>query len=121
MLLTDAQQAATLSVVVRPKSGHRDGPTRSDHRARCEPAGSGWVRSVSRVTTPKVPPPPPLSAQNRSGLRAALAIRTAPSAVTTSASSRFAAAVPKPFEKAPKPPPCTRPATPTVVQPPPCT
>src|SRR5215468_12628321 len=94
MLLTDAQQAATLSVVVRPKSGHRDGPTRSDHRARCEPAGSGWVRSVSRVTTPKVPPPPPLSAQNRSGLLAALAVRTAPSGVTTSASSRFAAAVP---------------------------
>src|SRR5262249_46408746 len=57
-------------------------------------AGRGWVRSVSGVTAPKVPPPPPLSAQNRSGLLAALAVRTAPSGVTTSASSRFAAAVP---------------------------
>src|SRR5262249_9574492 len=90
-------------------------------RAAPSQAGSAWVRSVSRVTTRKVPPPPPLSAQNRSGFWAALAVRTAPSAVTTSASSRFAAAVPKPFEKAPKPPPCTRPATPTVGQPPPCT
>src|SRR5215831_19387891 len=57
------------------------------------PASVAWVRSVSRVTAPKVPPAPPLSAQNRSGLLAALAVRTAPSGVTTSASSRFAAAV----------------------------
>ena len=35
--------------------------------------------------------------------------RTAPSAVTTSASSRFAAAVPNPLEKLPNPPPSTRP------------
>ena len=55
-------------------------------------AGSSWVRSVRRVTTPKLPPPPPLSAQKRSGLVQALAMRTAPSAVTTSASSRPAAA-----------------------------
>ena len=32
-----------------------------------------------------------------------------------------AAARPKAFEKLPKPPLCTRPATPTVMQPPPCT
>ena len=35
-------------------------------------AGSSWVRSVRRVTTPKLPPPPPFSAQNRSGLRAGI-------------------------------------------------
>ena len=48
--------------------------------------------SVRRVTTPRLPPPPPFSAQNRSGLVQALAMRTSPSAVTTSASSRPAAA-----------------------------
>jgi hypothetical protein len=83
--------------------------------------GNTWVRRVRRVTTPKVPPPPPLRAQNSSRLRTGLAIRTAPSAVTTSASSRFAAAVPNPLEKLPNPPPRTSPATPTVVQPPPWT
>ena len=34
--------------------------------------GSSWVRSVRRVTTPKLPPPPPLSAQNRLGMRAGI-------------------------------------------------
>ena len=57
-------------------------------------SGSSRVLSVSRVTTPKLPPPPPLSAQNKSGLVQALATFTAPSAVTTSASSRPAAARP---------------------------
>jgi hypothetical protein len=57
-------------------------------------SASSWVLSVSRVTTPKLPPPPPFSAQSRSGLVQALAMRTAPSAVTTSASSSDAAAVP---------------------------
>jgi hypothetical protein len=51
----------------------------------------------------------------------ALARRSWPSAVTTSASSRLPAAVPNAFEKLPKPPLCTSPATPTVMQPPPCT
>ena len=32
-----------------------------------EGLGSSCVASVSRVTTPNVPPPPPFSAQNRSG------------------------------------------------------
>jgi hypothetical protein len=38
-------------------------------RSRSGPknAGSSWVRSVSWVTTPQLPPPPPLSTQNRSG------------------------------------------------------
>jgi len=84
-------------------------------------AGRSWVRNVSRVTTPRLPPPPPLIAQNRSGLVQRLAIRTAPSAVTISASSRLAAAIPYAFEKLPKPPLWIRPATPTVMQPPPWT
>ena len=84
-------------------------------------AGSACVRSVSFVTTPRLPPPPPFSPQNSSGFVQALAMRTSPSAVTTSACSRFADASPKPFEKLPKPPLCTSPATPTVKQPPPCT
>ena len=56
--------------------------------------GNSRVRSVSRVTMPKLPPPPPFKAQNRSGLVQALAMRTVPSAVTTSASIRPAAARP---------------------------
>src|SRR5580658_5597178 len=83
--------------------------------------GSSWVRSVRRVTTPQLPPPPPLSAQKRSGCEQLLTTSARPSAVTTSASSSPAAAVPKALEKLPKPPLCTRPATPTLVQPPPCT
>ena len=59
---------------------------------RAENSGSACVRSVSRVTTPRLPPPPPFNPQNRSGLVQALAMRTAPSAVTISASSRLAAA-----------------------------
>ena len=54
--------------------------------------GRSCVFSVTRVITPRLPPPPPFRPQNSSGLEWALAIRTAPSAVTTSASSRLAAA-----------------------------
>jgi len=57
-------------------------------------SGSSWVRKVSRVTTPRLPPPPPFKPQNKSALVQALATRTAPSAVTTSASIRLAAAEP---------------------------
>ena len=48
------------------------------------------------VTMPKVPPPPPFSAKNRSGSRASLTTRMTPSAVTISASSKLAAAVHRP-------------------------
>src|SRR5271170_3045969 len=43
---------------------------------------AGWVANVNEVTTPKLPPPPPRQAQNRSGLLLALAVLTWPSAVT---------------------------------------
>ena len=54
------QQAARLSVVVRPKSGHRDGPTRSDHRARCEPAPcANWsALSLDQPSPPGAVPSP---------------------------------------------------------------
>ena len=83
--------------------------------------GSSCVASVTLVTTPRLPPPPPFSPQKSSGSEQALATRTLPSAVTTSASRRLAAAMPKCFEKLPKPPLWIRPATPTVQQPPPWT
>ncbi len=82
-------------------------------------SGSSCVASVMRVTTPKVPPPPPFNAQKRSGWVHALATRIFPSAVTTSASRRPAAARPKFFENEPKPPPWISPPTPTVQHPPP--
>ena len=44
---------------------------------------TGWHRSVNEVTTPKLPPPP-RTAQNRSGCSVSFATRTCPSAVTTS-------------------------------------
>src|SRR5205823_4791540 len=65
-------------------------------------AGRSCVRSVRRVMTPKVLPPPPLSAHNKSGSRQSLTTRTLPSAVTISASIRCEAAVPNPFENVPK-------------------
>ena len=60
------------------------------------PASSGRSRTrrVNLLTAPKVPPPPPFRAQNRSELVQEFAIRTLPSAVTTSASRRPAAAIP---------------------------
>ena len=36
---------------------------------------AGWVRNVNEVATPKLPPPPPWQAQNRSGLLLGLAVR----------------------------------------------
>ena len=57
-------------------------------------SGSLWTCSVSRVTTPRLLPPPPLRPQNSSGFVHAFAMRTAPSAVTTSASSRLPEASP---------------------------
>ena len=84
-------------------------------------SGSGWVASVSRVIAPNVPPPPPFSAQNRSGSCDVVDDPHLAVGGDDLGLDQAGAAVPKPFEKLPKPPPCTRPATPTVVQPPPCT
>src|SRR5580658_9112518 len=43
---------------------------------------AGCVVKVNEVTTPKLPPPPPRQAQNRSELVLAFAVRIWPSAVT---------------------------------------
>ena len=91
-------------------------------RAAEESSGSSWVRRVSRVTTPKLPPPPPFSAQNRSGLRAGvgdahLAVGGDDLGLQQARRGECRSAL----EKLPKPPLWIRPATPTVVQPPPCT
>ena len=50
--------------------------------------GAGWVSKVNEVTTPKFPPPPPRSAQNRSGSELADAVRSFPSGVTIKADAR---------------------------------
>src|SRR5713101_943014 len=45
-------------------------------------APAGWVVKVNEVTTPKLPPPPPRQAQNRSEFWLELHVLTWPSAVT---------------------------------------
>ena len=62
---------------------------------------------------PKLPPPP-RSAQNRSGCSLALARSTSPAAVTTSADSRLSTVMPCLRLSQPKPPPSVSPATPVV-------
>ena len=62
---------------------------------------------------PKLPPPP-RSAQNRSGFSRSLARRNSPSAVTTSAETRLSKVRPNLRLVQPKPPPSVRPAMPVV-------
>ena len=57
------------------------------------PLTSGCVRYSNEVTTPKLPPPP-RSAQKRSGSVSSLAVTTSPDASTTSAESRLSTAIP---------------------------
>ena len=72
----------------------------------CGPTGCS--RYSNAVTTPKLPPPP-RSAQNRSGFSSALARTSSPSAVTTSAASRLSHAGPCLRASQPRPPPSVRP------------
>ena len=90
--LNSARAVEVDDLADQPAERRRPTPPGSSVFTAPKISGRACVRSVSRVTTPKLPPPPPLSAQNSSGCVQALAIRTAPSAVTTSASSRLAAA-----------------------------
>src|SRR5271154_1274250 len=82
---------------------------------------AGWVRNVNEVATPKLPPPPPRQAQNRSGLVFALAVRIWPSAVTICMDVTLSEASPKAWPATPIPPPRVRPEMPTVGQEPPGT
>ncbi len=74
---------------------------------------SGWSLNSNEVTTPKLPPPP-RSAQKRSGLSVSLARTSLASAVTTSAEIRLSMVSPNLRVVQPKPPPSVRPATPVV-------
>ena len=70
-------------------------------------------RNSKAATTPKLPPPP-RSAQKRSGFSSALARRSRPSAVTTSAATRLSMVSPNLRVIQPKPPPRVSPAMPVV-------
>src|SRR6266536_1926779 len=71
---------------------------------------------VNEVTMPKLPPPPPRSAQKRSALWFASQVSTCPSATTTWAESRLSQVRPNLRLRTPSPPPSVRPAIPTVAQ-----
>ena len=73
----DCQPATTLAACDQGQD--RKNTTSRDKR---------WVRNVNAVAMPKLPPPPPRQAQNRSLLRDALQLRTVPSAVTICTDSR---------------------------------
>ncbi len=78
-----------------------------------EKAGSGYSRNVNEVATPKLPPPP-CSAQNKSGFSVSLAVTCRPSASTSSTDSRLSQARPNFRSSHPDPPPSVRPPTPVV-------
>ena len=63
---------------------------------------------------PKLPPPPPRIAQNRSGSLVALQVRSTPSTVTMSADTRLSHVSPYLRSSTPMPPPIVMPAIPTV-------
>src|SRR5689334_21406326 len=73
----------------------------------------GNVAKVSEVVTPKLPPPPPRSAQNRSGLLAADAVTTWPLGSTTDADVNWSQSRPACRDWAPMPPPNACRAAPT--------
>src|ERR1019366_4943132 len=69
--------------------------------------------NVNSVTTPKLPPPPPLSAHNRSESDCLSTERNAPSAVTIRTARRLSIVNPRCREARPNPPPSVTPAIPT--------
>ena len=70
-------------------------------------------RYSNEVTTPKLPPPP-RSAQKRSGCSSALAVTTSPSAVTTSNDRTLSQVSPYLRASQPTPPPKVSPAIPVL-------
>src|ERR1700730_17751893 len=73
----------------------------------------GKVAKVSEVVTPKLPPPPPCSAQNRSGWLVAEAVTAWPLGSTTDADLNASDIRPACREWAPSPPPRACPEAPT--------
>src|SRR3989454_12005504 len=93
----------------------------ADHGQERKPSAralAACVRTVSEVTTPKLPPPP-RSAQKRSGSRCSSHVSTFPSAVTTSAARRASPVGPPTPHTPPTPPPSAGPANPPGAPPPP--
>src|SRR2546428_4224410 len=93
----------------------------ADHGQERKPSAralAACVRSVSEVTTPKLPPPP-RSAQKRSGSRCSSHVSTFPSAVTVSARREAPPERPPTPHNNPHPPPRARPAIPTLAHRPP--
>ena len=81
--------------------------------------GAANVWNVNDVTTPRCPPPPPRSAQNRSGCWVGLAVTTEPLASTTRIEVTASQVSPCARVSTPTPPPWVRPAMPTVGHEPP--
>ncbi len=107
-------------VTVRPRPAARSRAARNASAARsCSTASiANWTigpsscsRNSNSVTTPKLPPPP-RSAQKRSGCSSALARTERPSASTTCADSRLSIVNPCIRLNQPQPPPSVRPPTP---------
>src|SRR6266536_1018148 len=73
----------------------------------------GRVRNCNRVTTPKLPAPPPRNAQNKSAWWRASHSTIWPSARTISALSRLSDVRPNMRPRIPRPPPSVSPAIPT--------
>src|ERR1700722_1358602 len=73
----------------------------------------GNVAKVSEVVTPKLPPPPPRKAQNRSGLLAEEAVTAWPPGSTTDADVNWSQSRPACRDWAPSPPPKACPEAPT--------
>ena len=92
------------------------GPRRRARGGRVGPTSCS--RYSKEVTTPKLPPPP-RSAQKRSGFSSAEARRTRPSAVTTSAATRLSALRPALRLSQPMPPPSVSPPMPVWLTKPP--
>src|SRR5438270_13510533 len=74
--------------------------------------GSGFTLNLNSVTIPKLPPPPPRSAQNRLGSLVFETWRMQPSGVMISAPTRVSSVSPIARPASHIPPPCVTPAIP---------
>src|SRR2546428_13747902 len=95
----------------------------ADHGQERKPSAralAACVRSVSEVTTPKLPPPP-RSAQKRSGSRCSSHVSTFPSAVAGPPAGRPPQGGPPTPDTTPIPPPRASPPVPPLPPPPPPT
>ncbi len=86
-------------------------PSHSSRKVEASATGEAW--KVNEVLMPKLPPPPPRQAQNRSGFRWASQVSSCPSAVTRVVLTRASAVSPSLREVAAEPPPRASPAMPT--------